>query len=95
MKKTTTLFTVMTLTISLLAQAKDQKNGWNASGDWTSISKTLFLDLAGWTSQCKTDCYPILYTYRMEEIGFYINKKTRKIVSVKRNNRPSIKYLYY
>ena len=95
MKKITALFAVMTLTISLLAQAEDKKNGWNKSGDWIGISKTLFLELAGWTPQCETDCYPILYTYRMEEIGFYINKKTKKIVSVKKNNTPSIQYLHY
>lgn len=93
MKKTTALLAVITLISSLPIQADTSANRWNASREWISINKHLFLDMAGWPTQCKTDCYPVLYTNREEDTGFYINKNTKEIVRVKKDKTPTIQYI--
>lgn len=87
------LITIPVVFMSAQLQARDIKSEWGASKDWVRIDKDLFLELSGWTRRCRSHCYPTSHTRHQEEIGFYINKKSKKIISVEADNNPGMRFL--
>lgn len=88
-------FTVMLIVLLLMTamQVQGQAQNWSPSKSWIRIDAALFIALSGWTGKCRVNCYPVYHTHHKEEVGYYINTKTRKIASVVVFDTPSIRML--
>lgn len=91
MKKLTAVLASLILITSMQAQSRSQN--WIPSKNWIRIDASIFIALSGWTKECRTNCYPVYHTHHKEEVGYYINKKTRKIASVEVSIKPTIRML--
>jgi len=91
-KKTPAAIIFMVITYCCSALASDSGTGWVASGEWVSIDKHLFISLTGWTPGC-INCCTTYSTSHHEYTGYYISKKSKKVIRVKFDNEPRIRYL--
>jgi len=93
MNKTLIVGAALTLLVSTSVPADNWTSQWEPTDDWIRIDKGVFLQLAGWREQCTQNCYPVFHTHHREEVGFFINIKTKELASVKEDNDPSIRFL--
>jgi len=91
MRKHATVLAILLLLISARSQGWTAE--WTPSRDWIRIGAPLFVGLASWTRDCSTPCYVVYFTQYKEEIGYYINKKTKDVVSVEIDDKPAIRFL--
>lgn len=84
------------LTMCLLAisvQANTIGAEWMPSKDWIRIDSALFIALSGWDRSCNKRCYTTVTTRHKEEVGYYINRRSKKIISIELNTDPRALFL--